>query len=571
MTLPHHALRQSAASLFAYALLEVFPQAQLMESEISQIGFYYTFFLEQPLEEGVITLLEEKMRALVKLSLPVEAKDMMRENAVEMFRHYKQAYKAELAANFSFNIVPILKIGSSFFDLAPPPYVSTTSDLAAFKLQSLEKVKEKEHIFCITGTVFSDTRSLKSFLKNFEAAKRKDHRNLGRELNLFTHVDELGKDGWFWLPKGAFIRDSLLDWWRSAHKQQGFSTISTPRLVKARALPRSSNREGLPLKVNDDIQLVNSLEPLHAMLFRAQQHSYRDLPVRYMECGELHTNPPQTTGLFQSCSSTVERAQIFCSEKQVLGEFISSLQFIEKTVNILGFEYQWNLALRGSKFAGTIEKWDKVLGWMVTALQQSKCDYIIDSSEGAFNGPRMVVRMKDALGREWDGPFIEVNLNHSERFGLRYQDADGEMHIPYMITRSMFGSLERCIAILVECTGGVFPLWLAPEQVRLLPISAAHHTYADSVCKMLVSAGVRCRVDYRQEPLGAKVHAVEREKVPYTVVIGAAEEKDGVVNVRSCSLQGQTKRMKLTSFLQLVQEEAAGPVFKDTKKSYSEE
>ena len=225
------------------------------------------------------------------------------------------------------------------------------------------------------------------------------------------------------------------------------------------------------------------------------------------------------------------------------------------------------------KFAGTIEKWDRVLGWMVDALQKSKCDYTVDTIGSAFSGPQMVVTMKDAFGRVWSGPFIKVDFNYSERLGLRYQSEDNDMQLPYMITRSMFGSLERFVAILVEHFGGEFPLWLAPEQVRLLPIASANHQYADSVCKEMVGAGLRCHVDYRHEPLGAKVHAAGREKIPYVVILGNEEEKEGVVNVRSCSKQGNTKRMTLANFLQLMQDEATIPATlpKRTKKSYSEE
>lgn len=563
MTLPHHALRQSAASLFACALLDLFPNAKLMESNLSQIGFTYAFSLSQPLEEGVLTLFEEKMRSLAKDDLPMEALDMMRENAVQLFLHHRQDRKAEIVGSARSNIVPILKIGKSFYDYGQPPYVKSTADLLAFKLQALERVKGEEHVFLLTGTVFPDSKSLKRFLKDYEEAKKSDHRLLGRELGLFAHVDEAGKDGWFWFPKGGFLREALLDWWRREHLKQQFQSVSTPRVVSSSLLRRPGavdRKERGFLEFDEDKALVNSLEPLHALLFRSRAHSYRELPVRYFECGELRSESSSAScGLFNTSSFTVERAHTFCAEKQVSEELISSLQFIEKTVNILGFEYQWSLCLRGSKYAGTVENWDKVLGWMVAAMQASKCDYSVDASGGAFNGPRMVVRMKDALGREWDGPFIEVDFNHVESFGLRYQGADDEIHAPYMITRSMFGGLERYIAVLVERCGGFLPLWLAQEQVRLIPIAEAHHRYADSIRRELEEAGVRCHIDSRREPLGAKVHTVEREKIPYALILGDAEEKEGVVNVRACSRQGPSKRMKLADFIRTVREEAAIP------------
>ena len=350
MTLPHHALRQSTASLFACALLDLFPDAQLRESDLSQIGFTYNFYLEQPLEEGVLTLFEEKMRALAKQNIEVEALEMMRENAVQLFLHHKQEYKAGLIGKSLYNIVSIVKIGERFYDFGQPPYVETTADLSAFKLQKLERVKGEEHVFHLTGTVFPDPKSLKRFLKNYEEAKKRDHRLLGPELGLYTHIDEAGKEGWFWHPKGAFLRETLLDWWRREHLLQQFQPVSTPRLVKTSLLNRFNSLdrdEPAPLQTDDGSALAPSIELLHAMLFRSRLHSYRELPVRYFELAELHTHSTSAScGLLNSCSSTVERAHIFCSPSQVFEEIISSLQFIEKTVNILGFEYQWNLSLR---------------------------------------------------------------------------------------------------------------------------------------------------------------------------------------------------------------------------------
>lgn len=554
MNLPFQALRQSAASLFAYALLELFPDAQLMQSEVSQIGFTYAFYLEQPLEEGVLELFEEKMRSLAKQSLPVTPIEMMRENAMSFFQHKGQRLKADIVAGSLYNIVQIVKIGESFCDYAQAPYVSSTQELTAFKLQKLERVKGEEYRFLLSGTIFPDVKQLKTFLKNFEMAKKRDHRLLGRDLSLYTFSDST-KKGWFWFPKGSFLREFLLDWWRDEHLAQGFQSVATPHNAVSIPVQDSHSRKERNANLAE-----SSLESLHGFLFGLQSHVISDLPVRYFECATLFSNQASAfDGLFQSAPSTVERSTLFCSPSQVLGELISSLHFIEKTVNILGFECHWNLRPRGVKFAGTKENWDKVLGWMVEALQVCGSSYVIDSSGSGFEGPRMVVRMKDALGRDWDGPFIGVDFSSVKRFGLLYQEASGAMRTPYMITRSMFGSLERVIAVLVEHYSGVFPLWLAPEQVRLLPIGPGQHDYADAVRKSLSEACIRCYVDYRQESLGAKVHAAEREKIPYTVVLGDIEKKNGVVNVRSYNEQGRTKKMKVAEFVQSLQDEVSVP------------
>lgn len=575
--LPNHALRQSVASLFAYALTDLFPSAQLMDCELDQVGFTYQFFLDQPLEQEILSLLEEKMRSLVKLDLPFLPTEMMRENACDLFRHRKQERRAEIVSMAPYNIVPILKIGAAFYDYGHPPYVSSAEELRAFKLQALEPSKNQPHAFKVTGTVSSDLKSLKKFLKKYEEAKKNDHRLLGRELQLFAHHEDLGKSGWVWYPKGAFIREALLEWWRQLHRRENCLFVATPRVIEESFLKKSGylgSENKQPLTVGDHSVVAPGLGFLHAHLFRSQLHSYRDLPVRYTECAEIHwdTDFP-SSGLFNSSTAMVERTHIFCTSQQLYAEIISSLQFIEKTVTILGFECQWILCPRGAKFAGTIENWDTVLEKMQSALQECKIDFHIDAERGAFSGPQIMVRIKDALGREWDGPFIKADFNCSERLGIRYQGSDDQMHAPFMMTQSMFGSLERYIALLVERCAGIFPLWLAPEQVRLLPIAKAHHDYAEMLCANWVKAGIRCRVDYRQEPLGAKVHAVEREKIPYAIIIGDKEEKENVINVRSCNKHGKIKRMKIDDFLQILREEIVVPsqLSKDTEKSYSEE
>lgn len=576
MNLPHQSLRQSTASLCAYALCQLFPGVQLVDCLVSQVGFTYTFSLKQRLEEGMLPLIEEKMRAIVKSAESIRLLSMMRENAVDLFKHFKQPYKAEAVAACADNIVSVLKFGESFYDYGLASAVDSLEELRVFKLQALESVKDRESTYCITGTAFPYLKDLKNFLKNFESAKKYDHRRLGQELGLFTHVNDPDTEGWFWFPKGAYIKQVLLDWLKNEMLAQGFEVVSTPRIVKnslLRQIGVLEKERKLRYAIGDESALVNQVSPLHALLFQLQQHSYRELPVRYFEQVEILTPlqaPP--CGLFYSSINTVDRSHVFCTAQEVLKELISSLQFIDKTIKILGFEYQWYLLPRGNKFAGTVEKWDKVLSWMTEALQVCNCQYVTDSLIGAFEGPRMIVRMKDAMGREWDGPFIEVNFRYLEAFNLRYQGSDDEMHPPHMIVRSIFGSLERCIAALVEHWKGVLPLWVAPEQVRLLPVGASHCSYAENIRQELKGAGIRCSIDCRSESLGAKVHAVEREKIPYACIIGDAEIKSGVLNIRSCSRQGQMQKMALASFLQKVQAEAALPtlLLKDTK-SYSEE
>jgi threonyl-tRNA synthetase len=558
-------IRQSSAEILAYAVTLLFPSTRLLTSEISEIGFTYDFLSDQPLDETVLPLIEEKMRELVKLNLPIQTIEMMRENAAVFFRHLHQPLVAQHIEESLKNIVPIFKM-AEFHDYCPPPYESSSSSLGAFKLLKIERLRShlpiigESVITRITGTAFADLPALKAFIKRTDQAKKRDHRLLGKEMGLFSQEDA-GSGEWFWHPKGACLREILLDWWREEHRKQKFQFLATPRVIKQSVLKKSGFYDVLDQQIKVfpnfsldgvDYVLTPSLLPAHSLVFRSHLHSYRELPIRYAEYGEVYQQrkPSQLWGLLRARAYTVDVAHIFCSPSQVLEELISSLQLIGKTVKMLGFEYHWYLVSRGRKYAGTLDKWDLNLDLLIKALKACGCEYTLDAAGKAFIGPRIEVRLIDALGREWKGPFVGIDFNHPERFGLHYHGADGEMHTPTMITRSMFGSLERFVAVLVEHYAGVFPLWLAPEQVRIIPVAESHHDYADDLHAGLERAGLRSQVDYRHDKLGAKVHAAEREKVPYAVIVGDKEKKEGLITVRSCSQKIKTSQMKRESFLQ---------------------
>jgi threonyl-tRNA synthetase len=573
-------LRQTTAELLAKVVLDLFPGAFLIGSEVTDLGFHYDFFLNQPLDEQGIPLIEERMRALSKSDLPIRKMEMMRENAVEFFKHKKQPYKGDWIASIRDNIVPVFQMGEFWDAGCLLPYGQNANEVKAFKL--LKIYKTTTHLpgnpaFSVTriqGTAFPDNQKLKEFLKKAEAAKKRDHRILGKELGLFSLHEEACGGFWFWNPKGALLRDVLLNWWRDEHRKQKFLPLVTPGLVKPAFLKKSgydSSEEKKPLFPSFSHEGVDyaaspSQDGLHALVYQSKLHSYRELPIRYAECAELYYKGKSSHlwGMLRARAYLADRGHIFCMESQVQEELISSLQFIDKTIKMFGFEYHWYLSTRGSKFAGTLAMWEKGIDAMKKALEACHFDYTLDKESKPFDGPQIELRLVDALEREWKGPSLSFNFNLSERFGLLYQGADDQMHVPVMITRTVFGSLERFIAILIEHYAGWFPLWLAPEQVRIIPVGTKNADYATGVCKKIEEIGFRVGVDYRQETLGGKVHAAELERIPYVLIVGEKEEQKGKVTLRSCKQKQRQEILSLEAFLkQLCEEEESKGLFRD--------
>ena len=563
-------LRQSTAEILAYAVTDLFPQAKMIEGEGTDFGFYYDFSLPQQLDEQAISFIEERMRALIKQNLPIRSLEMMRENAANLFLRRKQDIKAEVVSGSINNIVPIIQIGD-FYDYCNPPYIASTNEISAFKIIKIELTSaylpEKGTISVtrIYGTAFYDLPSLKKSLKTAETTKKRDHRLLGKEMNLFSAKDEVGAGCWLWHPKGTTLRETLIDWWRTEHQQQHFQFLTSPNIAKASLMEKSGlfghrfHENPLPVFSLDgaDYTWRAALAPFHALIFKSLQHSYRQLPIRFAECAEMFTakKDSQLWGILRARTFTADIGHLFCTPKQVVDELISSLQFIEKISKILGFEYHWYLGRRGLKYAGTLSNWEQSLAWIEKALAACGFEYTVDPFEGARFGPFIEARLVDSLGREWQGPQISIDLNSPERYVLRYQDSDGEMRPPVMIARSLFRSLERLIAILIEHYGGVFPLWLAPEQIRVIPVAERNMAHAEKICSSMEQAGLRVSVDYRLDQLGSKIHGAESEKVPYMIIVGDKEEKSNKLTVRSLYREEIQESFDLNQFLAIVQEE----------------
>jgi threonyl-tRNA synthetase len=572
MSLSLQTLRQSAAEILAYAVSDLFPNITLVSGESTDFGFYYDFIATQPIEEQVIPLIEEKIRSVVKEDLPIHSLEMMRENAATLFQHQGQPLKALLIMQASENIVTIFRL-KDFYDYCPQPYAKQTQEIAAFKIMQIGPAsryiqgKGEIHVMRIQGTAFHDTSSLKKFLKSTETAKKREHRLIGKEMDLFSMQEDVAQGCWFWHPKGTVIREVLLDRWRKEHRQLHFQLVASPSIVKVSFNKKFDFFNGvveeseLPVFDIDGVAYTfrTAFAPLHAALFRTKLYSYRDLPVRYAECAEVYV--PKRSGplwgMIHARTCCVDVAHVFCTPMQVVEELISSLQFIDKIIKILGFEYQWHLTLRGQKYAGTLINWDRGIEWIGKALEACQLSYATDKEDTSFIGPLVEARLRDALGREWKGPKVGLDFNCPERFGLRYQGPDDEMHVPVMLVRSLFGSLERFVAILVEHDAGLFPLWLAPEQVRVISVGEKNIDYARTILETIEKHGFRVGVDFHRDQLGSKIHIAKRERVPYIVIVGDKEEKNGVITIRSRSQEEVRGGIEIKDFLELLHAEAS--------------
>lgn len=563
--------RRSAAELLACVVRELFPQAQPVQGDLLDTGFYYDVVFPQPFKEEGLALLEERMRLLIKDNLPVKGMEMMRKNAAEFLLHLGFSLLAQEAEAAEGELVTLFHVGN-YYGLCPFPHVAHLGDIGAVKLLTVESTSaflstgEEIAVTRIKGTACADRKSLKAFLKAMEKGKKRDHRQLGQELNLFSASEEVGSGLWVWHPKGAILRDRLLDWWRAEHQQQQFQFLSTPRLMRLESLEktgffRSSELSGMlfPSFIVDgsDYVLAPSSSPLHALAFKARLHSYRELPVRYAECAEVYRleKRAQLRGLFKARASLADEASLFCTPQQVRDELISSLQFIDRTLRIFGFTYRLYLHARGEASLATTAAWEQAVKSMTEALEMSGFPYEEEPSESAGHGPCIEARLRDSLEREWSGPYIQVNLNYPERMALRYQAADDTMQRPVMISRSLFGTLERFVGLLTEHYAGQFPLWIAPEQVRVVPIADAQNDYAAAIAGRLTQEGFRVATDNRREPLAGKIYAAEYAKVPYVVVIGKEEEHKQLLTLRVCQNKQVLSGVALESLLERLHKE----------------
>jgi threonyl-tRNA synthetase len=549
--LPLDALRRSAASLLAYTVLDLFPDVLIGESRATDLGFFCDCIFTQKVTEDFLPLIDERMRLICNEEHSVRSLEMMRENAAELFKHKKQYIKAELTLLQEQNIVEVIQIGE-FYDLCPSPHLSVSNSPIAFKLQSLREVdiflaSEPLTVIRIEGTAFPNKQELKIFLKLLEQAKKNDHCKIGLDSKYFTFHPS---GCCLWLPKGIALRDRLLDLGRQEVENQ-VQVVKTSECVSESVLRELAAEDERALPSSQESFHLFPAQFLHCYLYQAAFIS-GSLPVSFSEVLQQHSPQEEAAcNLLEAQTHTLEITQCFCSSDHVQELLTSSLQLIFKTITMFDFEHEICLSNQPKGFKGCAKAWRYSHELLENALKTSGCSYQKsnrNSSHWAY-GPRIEVKCIDQLGRKWDGPFVGLDCYHPTKLKLRCQDHNKKENVPFMISASTLGSLERCIALLLERTSGELPFWLAQEHIRILAIADRHYAFAKELQEKFQIQGLKAFIDCRDEKLAVKMYNAQLEKIPYTIVIGDQEvKKQNLISVRALN-QRENKQMTLESFV----------------------
>ncbi len=547
-------MRHSTAHVMAAAVSHLFEHVQLDIGPSTDDGFYYDFDLPHRLNTEDFARIEEEMARLVKANLPFERVEMSRAEAEQMLRERGQKFKLERLADIPAGETITFYRCGDFVDLCRGPHVESTGAIKAFKLTSVAgsyyRGKETNPMLQrLYGVAFLSEKELRVHLMQIEEAKKRDHRKLGRELELFTTEETVGPGLVLWHPKGARVRLLIEDFWRREHLKNGYELVYTPHIGRGHLWETSGHlsfyREGMyaPMKIDEEEYFVKPMNcPFHIKIYQAKKWSYRDLPLRWAELGTVYRYEKAgvLAGLFRVRGFTQDDAHIICTPDQIESEILRVMQFAKRMWSVFGFEdIKAYLATRPEKAVGEAARWEQATKSLEHALQTAGVPYEVDLGGGAFYGPKIDLKVRDAIGREWQVSTFQFDFNLPERFKLVYTGSDGQEHQPYMVHRALFGSIERFFGILVEHYAGAFPLWLAPEQVRLLPLTEKQHEFAQTLAQQLGAEDFRVTVDERNEKVGAKIRAAQLEKIPYMLILGPKEVEQGLVSVRHRSAGDQ--------------------------------
>lgn len=553
----------------AEAVKELFPDVLLAIGPAIETGFYYDFDMPHKLTEEDLPRIEEKMREIISRSEKFERQEISRAEAVKLMKKAGEIYKVELLNEITDDKVTLYKNGN-FVDLCRGPHIKSTKDIKAFKLLSIagaywrgsEKNKMLQRIY---GTAFETQKELDDHLKLIEEAGKRDHRKLGKLLDLFNiFQEEAGAGLVYYFPKGAVLRGAIETFLKEEHRKRGYESVVIPHIAKADLWRTSGHTDYYKefmysTKIDEQDYIVKPMNcPGHILIFKRKLRSYRDLPIRYFELGTVyrHEKSGVLHGLLRVRGFTQDDAHIFCAHEQLKDEIIKVIDFAFDMMKVFGFDYEINLSTRPEKYVGTKEDWEHATGALSDALKSKGETYKIDEGAGVFYGPKIDIKLKDAIGRLWQGPTIQVDFQNPERFDLKYTGEDGKEHRPAMIHRVVLGSMERFIGALIEHYAGAFPLWLSPVQVQILPIADRHLDYAKKVRDGLFDDGVRVEVDDRREKIGLKIRDAETQKTPYMMIIGDKEIGSNTVSLRARG-RGDLGSVKLEEFMSSIKEEIA--------------
>ncbi|MEW6001151.1 MAG: threonine--tRNA ligase [Nitrospirota bacterium] len=538
--------RHSTSHIMAHAVKEIFPKAKLAIGPATEEGFYYDFDIDRAFTPEDLVLIEGKMSEIIRQNNPFVRKVIPRKEAIELFKRMEENYKVELLEEIREEEVSLYE-EDGFIDLCRGPHLESTGLVRAFKLLSIagaywrgdERNKMLQRIY---GTAFTDEKDLKEYLQFLEEVKRRDHRRLGKELDLFSISEEIGPGLIIWHPKGATVRRMIEDFWLNEHYKAGYQILYTPHIAKLQLWQKSGHldyyRENMysPMEIEGiDYEIKPMNCPFHIHVYKTALRSYKDLPIRYSELGTVYRYERSGVlhGLLRVRGFTQDDAHIFCREDQIEEEILGVLEFTVFILKVFGFEkYDIYLSTRPEKYVGILENWERSTNALKRALEIKELPYEIDIGEGVFYGPKIDIKVKDSLNRPWQCSTIQVDFNNPERFAVTYRGKDGREHRPIMIHRALMGSLERFFGILIEHYAGAFPLWLAPVQVEVLTIAERHADYAKDLATKLKSGGIRTELNIENEKIGYKIRNATIRKVPYLVIIGDREASEHKMAVR---------------------------------------
>ena len=556
-------IRHSAAHLMAQAVKQLYPETQVTIGPVIEDGFYYDFYRESPFVPEDLEKIEQRMKEISMKNLDIVRCELPREKALKMFDEMGEPFKLEVINDIESDDPISVYSQGEFTDLCRGPHVSNTNLIKSFKLlhtssaywRGDERNKVLQRIY---GTAWKTDKELRVYLKRLEEAKKRDHRKLGKELDLFSVTDEIGPGLILWHPKGSRIRCLMEDFWKEEHFASGYEMVHSPHAAKVDLWKISGHMDFYkdnifsPMDVEGKEYVMKPMNcPFHIQIYKSRLRSYRDLPLRFAELGTVYRYERSGVlhGLLRVRGFTQDDAHLFCRPNQIEEEIIKVLNLILFILRSFGFnEYKVYLSTRPEKFVGSEEGWEKATNALKNALDKSHLAYELDLGEGVFYGPKIDIKIKDSLNRFWQVSTVQVDFNLPERFDISYIEEDGQRHQPIMLHRALMGSLERFFGCLVEHYAGAFPLWLSPIQVILLPITDQHQEYADEVFKKLTNNGFRVEKDLRNEKIGFKIRKAQLQKIPYMIVLGDKETENKTLAVRKRRSK-ETRTVDIVTFV----------------------
>lgn len=564
-----NAFRHTASHVLAQAVKRLYPTTKCAIGPVIEDGFYYDFEFDFEFTVANLVEIEQEMRKIVKESLSLQRYTLNREEALALMKEKNEPYKIELINDLPEDAQLSFYQQGDYVELCAGPHVTNTSLIKAFKLTATAgaywRGNEKNKMLTrIYGTAFPKSSDLEAYLQSIEEAKKRDHRKLGKELGLFTILDE-GPGFPFFLPKGMILKNLLIDYWRKLHTREGYVEISTPMMLNKELWETSGHwdhyRENMYTTVIDDTDFA--IKPMNCpggmLVYKLQPHSYRELPIRMGELGLVHRHEKSGAlhGLMRVRCFTQDDAHIFMTQEQITDEIKGVVRLIDEVYSKFGFKYHVELSTRPENSIGSDEDWNVATEGLKKALDEMQLEYVINEGDGAFYGPKIDFHLEDSIGRTWQCGTIQLDFQLPVRFEAEYIGADGKKHRPIMIHRVVFGSIERFIGILIEHYAGKFPLWLAPVQVKVLPISDKFAEYGASVMAELQKQGIRCEIDNRDEKIGYKIREAQLGKVPYMIVVGQKEVDNKIVTIRRRDENAQ-ESYSIQELMQLLKNEIQG-------------